>query len=89
MDQEMLNVLALPLLFSMIGGTYVFVHFRDRRPNALLVVTLFQLVGAYGYTTQPSEGLFGLLVLHAVVVFALLLRHLQTPALATDNRDLR
>ncbi len=89
MDQGMLNVLALPLLFSMVGGTYVFVRFRDRRPNALLVVTLFQLVGAYGYATHPEEGLFGLLILHAVVVFALLLRHLQSPALATENRDLR
>ena len=85
MDQGMLNALILPLLFSMCGGTYLYIRFPERRPNALLVLTLFQLVGAYGYVTDPTEGLFALLSAHAVLVFVLLLRHLQTPPLATEK----
>ncbi|CAM3935671.1 hypothetical protein [Deinococcus marmoris] len=81
MDQGMLNALVLPLLFSIGGGLYLYLRFPERRPRALLVMTLFQLVGAYGYATAPEEGLFGLLILHAAVVFVLLVRHLQTPTL--------
>lgn len=75
----MLNALALPLLFSMIGGTYAYLRFPDRRPRVLLTLILFQLVGAYGHATQPGMALFSLLVLHGSVVFALLLHGLQTP----------
>ncbi|MFK7602645.1 hypothetical protein ACI3L1_10575 [Deinococcus sp. SM5_A1] len=85
MDQGMLNALVLPLLFSICGGLYLYVRFPDRRPRALLVMTLFQLVGAYGYATAPEEGVFGLLILHAAVVFVLLVRHLQTPTLLPGN----
>lgn len=81
----MLNTLVLPLLFSICGGLYLYVRFPERRPRALLVMTLFQLVGAYGYATAPEETLFGLLVLHAAVVFILLVRHLQAPVLTPGN----
>ncbi|CAM3565929.1 hypothetical protein DEFR109230_02985 [Deinococcus frigens] len=77
----MLNALVLPLLFSLCGGLYLYVRFPERRPRALLIMTLFQLVGAYAYATAPNDGLFGLLVLHAAVAFVLLVRHLQTPTL--------
>ncbi len=75
----MLNILALPLLFSMLVGTYAYLRFPARRPNVLLTVILFQLVGGYGYSVQPGAALFGLLAVHALVVFALLLHGLQTP----------
>ena len=81
----MLNALFFPLLFSMCGGTYLYVRFPDRRPRALLTLILFQLVGAYGYMTDPTEGLFALLTLHAALVFVLLLRHLQTPPLRVEQ----
>ncbi|WP_412028390.1 hypothetical protein [Deinococcus yunweiensis] len=80
----MLNTLFFPLLFSMGAGTYAYLRFPDRRPRALLVMTLFQLLGAYGHFTQPVTPLFLLLGLHATVVFFLLVHHLQTPALAPE-----
>ncbi|EYB69746.1 hypothetical protein DEIPH_ctg002orf0070 [Deinococcus phoenicis] len=79
MSQEMLNALALPLLFSMIGGTYAYLRFPDRRSRVLLTLILFQLVGAYGHAVQPGAALFGLLALHMLVVFGLLLHGLLTP----------
>ncbi|GHF47971.1 hypothetical protein HNQ07_002710 [Deinococcus metalli] len=82
----MLNTLFFPLLFSMGAGSYAYLRFRDRRPNALLVMTLFQLLGAYGYFTQPVAPLFMLLALHATVVFFLLVHHLQAPTLAPETR---
>ncbi|WP_165794123.1 hypothetical protein [Deinococcus aerius] len=81
MSQEMLNALALPLLFSMLGGTYAYLRFPERRSKVLLTLILFQLVGAYGHATQPGMALFSLLVLHSLVVFALLLHGLRTPRL--------
>lgn len=75
----MLNALLLPLLFSMIGGSYAYLRFPDRRPRVLLTLVLFQLVGAYGHSAQPEMALFGLLGLHMLVVCALLLHHLQAP----------
>lgn len=75
----MLNVLALPLLFSILAGTYAYLRFPARRPRVLLTLILFQLVGGYGHASQPNEGLFGLLALHGLVVFGLLLHSLQTP----------
>lgn len=85
MDQGMLNALVLPLLFSMCSGIYLYLRFPERRPRALLVLTLLQLVGAYGYAGDPSEGLLGLLLVHAAVVLVLLVRHLQTPLLAAEK----
>ncbi|TDE85743.1 hypothetical protein [Deinococcus sp. S9] len=81
MSQEMLNVLALPLLFSVLGGSYAYLRFPDRRPNVLLTLILFQLVGGYGYSTQPSSALFSLLALHGLVVLTLLLHGLQSSQL--------
>ncbi|MBB5295987.1 hypothetical protein E5F05_09700 [Deinococcus metallilatus] len=75
----MLNTLALPLLFSMLAGTYAYLRFPDRRTRVLLTLILFQLVGAYGYRSQPEMALFSLLALHGLIVFALLLHSLQTP----------
>ncbi len=85
----MLNALALPLLFSMLGGTYAYLRFPDRRPRVLLTLILFQLVGAYGHATQPGMALFSLLVLHGLVVFGLLLLGLQGPPmkLAPERTD--
>lgn len=83
----MLNTLVLPLLFSMLGGAYVYLRFADRRPRALLILTLFQLLGAYGFSTQPTPELFGLLALHATVVFFLLLHHLQTPLVLQEQQS--
>lgn len=75
----MLNALVLPLLFSMVGGTYAYLRFPERRPRVLLTLILFQLVGAYGHSTEPGTPLFGLLALHMLVVVGLLLHGLQTP----------
>ncbi|MFC3835686.1 MULTISPECIES: hypothetical protein [Deinococcus] len=83
----MLNTLFFPLLFSMGAGTYAYLRFPDRRPRALLVMTLFQLLGAYGHFTQPAAPLFLLLGLHATVVFFLLVHHVQTPALAPEPQS--
>lgn len=85
----MLNTLLVPLLFSMLGGMYVYFSRPDQRPRTLLILTLFQLVGAYGYTSERSGPLFALLLLHASVVFFLLLNHLQTPALAPERQRSR
>jgi len=41
MAQEMLNALLLPLLFSMAGGTFVFLRRPDQRTRGLLVMILF------------------------------------------------
>jgi hypothetical protein len=79
MDQEMLNALLLPLMFSMAGGTYVYLCLPDRRAQGLLILTLFQLVGAVGYVMQPTLELLMLLSLHASVVLVMLVRHLQGP----------
>ncbi|GGR49174.1 hypothetical protein GCM10008959_07960 [Deinococcus seoulensis] len=76
----MLNALLLPLMFSMAGGTYVYLQLPDRRAQGLLILTLFQLVGAVGYVMEPTLNLFMLLSLHASVVLVLLVRHLQAPA---------
>lgn len=80
MPQDMLASLALPLLFSLLAGSYIFTQFPERRPHSLLAVTLIQLVGAFGYHQQPSAGLFGLLAVHSTVVFFQLLHHFQAPA---------
>ncbi|WP_104991285.1 hypothetical protein [Deinococcus sp. NW-56] len=79
MGQEMLNALLFPLLFSIVGGTYAYLRFPDRRPKVLLTLVLFQLVGAYGHASQPDTGLFGLLTLHLLVVVTWLAHYLQTP----------
>lgn len=84
MHQDILNALLFPMLFSMSAGTYVYLRFQERRTQALLILTLFQLVGAVGYFGQPSLGTFVLLALHATVVFFLLVHHLQTPAVARE-----
>ena len=82
----MLNALALPLMFSMLAGVYAYVRFPERRSKVLLVVILFQLVGAGGYVTEPGHALFGLLSMHALVVFTLLLHGLGLPiGLATER----
>ncbi|WP_254605524.1 hypothetical protein [Deinococcus sp. JMULE3] len=78
----MLNALLLPLLFSMAGGTFVFLRRPDARQQGLLVMILFQLVGAAGYVTQPTLEVFGLLCIHALFVLVLMTRHLQTPPVA-------
>lgn len=75
----MLSTLILPLLFSMLAGTFIYRRFPERRPRALLILTLFQLVGASGYVLQADPGLFTLLAVHATLVFFLLIDHLQAP----------
>ena len=85
----MLNALFFPLLFSMGAGTYAYLTFSDRRPRALLILTLFQLLGASAYAQQPDQALFTLLAVHGLLVFFLLLHHLQTPALAAEHRQER
>lgn len=86
----MLNALFFPLLFSMSAGTYAYLKFSDRRPRALLILTLFQLLGASAYAQQPDQALFTLLAVHGILVFFLLLHHLQSPALAPEHhRDRR
>ena len=79
MSQDMFNALILPLLFSMVGGTYAYLSFPERRPSVLLTLILFQLVGSAGHTMEPGEALFGLLGLHGLVVFGLLVHGLLTP----------
>ncbi|AWT36086.1 hypothetical protein DM785_11340 [Deinococcus actinosclerus] len=79
MAQEMLNALLLPLLFSMAGGTFVFLRRPDQRTRGLLVMILFQLVGAAGNVMQTSTELYALLCVHALVVLILMTRHLQSP----------
>ena len=63
----------------MVGGTYAYLRFPERRPKVLLTLVLFQLVGAYGHTSQPDTALFGPLTLHLLVVVAWLGHYLQTP----------
>lgn len=75
----MFNALLLPLLFSMVAGSYAYLRFPERRPRVLLTLVLFQLVGAYGHTSQPDTSLFGLLTLHLLVVVTWLAHYLQTP----------
>ncbi|MHA0040331.1 hypothetical protein [Deinococcus sp. PEB2-63] len=75
----MLNALLLPLLFSMAGGTFVFLRRADQRANGLLIMILFQLVGAAGYVMQPTLDVFALLCVHALFVLVLMTRHLQSP----------
>lgn len=89
MGQEMLHALFFPLLFSMGAGTYAYLRFSDRRPRALLILTLFQLLGAYAHASEPGPGLFTLLGLHGAVVFFLLLHHLQTPTLVPEHHTQR
>ena len=88
MSQELLNALLLPLIFSMAGGTFVFLRRPEQRQQGLLIMILFQLVGAAGYSRQPSLEVFGLLCLHALFVLVLMTRHLQTPQVAPQtSRD--
>lgn len=75
----MFAALALPLLFSMGAGIYGFGRFPERRNSLLLVVILFQLLGAFAVQYQPSLALLGLLSIHALVVCGLLVQHVQTP----------
>ena len=80
----MLNALLLPLLFSMAGGTFVFLRRPDQRARGLLVMILFQLVGAAGNVMQSSPELYALLCVHALVVLVLMTRHLQAPQASTQ-----
>ncbi|GGR79008.1 hypothetical protein GCM10008960_02280 [Deinococcus sedimenti] len=75
----MLNALLLPLMFSVAGGTFVFLRRPEQRPQGLLIMILFQLVGAAGYVLQPTLEVFALLCVHALFVLVLMTRHLQTP----------
>ncbi|WP_232337855.1 hypothetical protein [Deinococcus arboris] len=75
----MLNALLLPLLFSMASGTFIFLYRPEQRGQGLLILTLFQLVGAAGYAMQPTTELLALLSAHALAVLVMLTRHLQTP----------
>ncbi|WP_229784489.1 hypothetical protein [Deinococcus radiotolerans] len=81
----MLNALLLPLLFSMAGGTFVFLRRPEARQQGLLVMILFQLVGAAGYTLQSTLEVFALLCVHALFVLVLMTRHLQTPHVAPQT----
>lgn len=79
MDQEILNALILPLLFSLAVGVYGFVRMPEKRAQLLLNLMLLQLVGVYGLHLEHTSTLFGLLSLHCAAVFIMLVRHLQTP----------
>lgn len=79
MDQEILNALILPLLFSLAVGVYGFVRLPEKRGPLLLNLMLLQLVGVYGLHLEHSTTLFGLLSVHCAAVFIMLVRHLQTP----------
>ncbi|GAA0499134.1 hypothetical protein [Deinococcus depolymerans] len=85
----MLNALLLPLMFSMVGGTYVYRRLPERRAHGLLILILFQLVGAAGYVMKPTLELLMLLTLHASAVLVMLVRHLQSPAPVTQESSNR
>ncbi|MFC4427426.1 hypothetical protein [Deinococcus navajonensis] len=85
MAQDLLNALALPMLFSMMAGAYGYFRFPERRPALLLNLLLILLVGAYSHWRQPSQDLFNLLLMHSTAVFFMLLHHLQTPVKATER----
>lgn len=79
MAQDVLSTMALPLIFSLVAGAYVFTRFPERRPALLLNLILFELLGAFALRQEPSADLLGLLMLHALGVAVLLVKHIQTP----------
>lgn len=85
MSQDLLNALALPMLFSIMAGLYGYVRFPDRRPALLLNLLLILLVGAAGHWYQPNVSLFNLLLIHSTAVFFMLLHHVQTPVPAAER----
>ncbi|MFC5847729.1 hypothetical protein [Deinococcus petrolearius] len=80
MGQDMFAAFVLPVLFSIGGGLYGYFRFAERRPMLLLNLMLIFLLGAYVQYSQPSEGLFSLLLLDGTFLFFLLVHHLQSPA---------
>ncbi|SMB97257.1 hypothetical protein SAMN00790413_06456 [Deinococcus hopiensis KR-140] len=83
----MLQILSLPLLFSILGAGYVSLNDEQRRPQALLAMVLFQVVGSIAYTWQPGLALFALLTLHAAVAAALMTYHAQSRPLLAPSKD--
>ena len=79
MGQDMFAAFVLPVLFSIGAGLYGYFRFAERRPMLLLNLMLIFLLGAYVQYSQPSEGLFSLLLLDGAFLFFLLVHHLQTP----------
>lgn len=75
----MLSTLTLPLIFSLVAGLYVFITFPERRPALLLNLILFEFLGAFALHREPTTELLGLLMLHALGVAVLLVKHIQTP----------
>ncbi len=75
MPQEMLNTLALPLLFAAFAGLWIYRHRREQRPQLLLTLCLLFTVAAYGYAQQPQPTLFALLLGFMLVLSGLLLHH--------------
>lgn len=89
MSQDLLNALALPMLFSILAGLYGYFRFPGRRPALLLNLLLILLVGAAGHWYQPDTALFNLLLIHSTAVFFMLLHHVQTPMPVAERIERR
>ena len=72
----MLTALIGPLLFAALGGGWAYLYRKDRRPQLLFTLILFQLLGAWGYRQEPTPGLLVLLGVLALLVFSMLLHFL-------------
>ena len=75
MNTDMLSTLALPLLFGIGAGLWIYVNRKEQRPKLLLTLCLMFIVGAWGYSQQQSAALFGLLLAFMLVLGSLMLHH--------------
>jgi len=89
MPQEMLNTLALPLLFATFAGLWIYRHRRPQRPQLLLTLCLLFVVAAYGYAQQPQPTLFALLMGFMLTLSGLLLHHWEVLTLPVGQGSQR
>ena len=71
----MLGTLALPLLFGIGAGLWIYVNRKAQRPKLLLTLCLMFIVGAWGYSQEQTVALLSLLFAFMFVLSGLMLHH--------------
>lgn len=75
MNSDMLSALALPLLFGIGAGLWIYANRKEQRPKLLLTLCLMFVLGAWGYSQQQSAALLTLLLAFMLMLGGLLLHH--------------
>ena len=86
LNSDMLSTLALPLLFAISAGLWIYRHRAAQRPQLLLSLCLLFAVAAYGYAQQPQPTLFALLLAFMLMLSGMMLHHWEAVKLPVRRK---